>query len=283
MPSPATRPPSSASSGDGPLLGPLHCAAPSGWLPSSAGEGGLPGGDGDGHHRIVTGRRDDMAFRHRSVTSGQTAAKPAWPAAGLWLPDGSGEPSPTSEDDDLVQQLKALLPFWRSRRARRAHRRQRGVTMVEFALMAPIALTLLLGTVVAGIFGMNYLQLSNAVRDGVRAAAVCGGSGRNTQDQIPTSQIPKLPNGAACTDTNLIAYIKANFVAIPGNKASLQVTLPTGGSGDHMSQCQYRKTVEIKATFDQPLYLPLVSQWLSNNGSGSSYTISAQAEATCEQ
>jgi Flp pilus assembly protein TadG len=157
------------------------------------------------------------------------------------------------------------------------------VTLVEFALMAPLGLIFLLGTLIGGIFAMNYVQLSNAVRDGVRAAAVCGGSGRTQQSQIPTSQIPTLPDGSACTDLNLIAYIKGRFQAIPGNKASLQVTLPTGGTGDHLSQCQYRKTVEIKASYDQPIYLPLISNILSNNGSGSTYTITAQAEATCEQ
>lgn len=167
--------------------------------------------------------------------------------------------------------------------SRRARQRDRGVTMVEFALMAPLGLLLLVGTVIAGIFGMNYLQLSNAVRDGVRAAAVCGGSGRNNQPQLPANQVPTLPDGTACTDVNLIAFVKNRFQAIPGNQASLQVTLPTGGSGDHLSQCQYRKTVELKASYDQPLYIPLISNLLSNNGSGSTYTISSQAEATCEE
>jgi len=155
--------------------------------------------------------------------------------------------------------------------------------MVEFALMAPLAVVLLVGTVIGGIFSMNYVQLTNAVRDGVRAAAVCGGSGRNSQSQVPTSQIPKLPDGTDCTDVNLKAFIRNRFQAIPGNQATLNVTLPTGGAGDHMSQCQYRKTVEIKATYDQPLYMPLISRFLSNNGSGTTYTITAQAEATCEQ
>jgi Flp pilus assembly protein TadG len=154
--------------------------------------------------------------------------------------------------------------------------------MVEFALMAPLGLLLLLGTVIAGIFGMNYLQLSNAVRDGVRAAAVCGGSGRSSQPQLPSNQVTALPNGASCTDANLIAYVKSRFQAIPGNQASLTVTLPTGGTGDHLSQCGYRKTVEVQASYDQPLYIPLIANLLSNNH-GTTYTIRAEAEATCEE
>lgn len=157
------------------------------------------------------------------------------------------------------------------------------MTVVEFALLAPLALVLLIGTIIAGIVAMNYVQLHNAVRDGARAAAVCGGSARSGQtNQQTLTPTTKLPNGADCTDDNLIAYVKGRFQAIPGNQATLQVTLPTGGSGDHMSQCQYKKSVEIHASYDQPLFLPLISQWLSNNGSGSTFTITATAEATCE-
>jgi Flp pilus assembly protein TadG len=204
-------------------------------------------------------------------------------AGPLESPDGRLAPSSTLMDHAVHLLPQGRRPQRSTVAAVRARRRQRGVTMVEFALMAPLAVVLLVGTVIGGIFSMNYVQLTNAVRDGVRAAAVCGGSGRNNQSQIPSSQIPTLPDGTACNDTNLKAFIRNRFQAIPGNQATLNVTLPTGGAGDHMSQCQYRKTIEIKATYDQPLYMPLVSRFLSNNGSGSTYTITAQAEATCEQ
>lgn len=157
------------------------------------------------------------------------------------------------------------------------------MTLVEFALLAPVALILLLGIVVSGIVAMNYVQLHNAVRDGARAAAVCGGSARDPNTTSGTlTPVTMLPNGQPCTDVNLIAYVKSRFQAIPGNVATLSVTLPTGGSGDHMSQCQYKKSVEIHASYDQPLFLPLISNLLSNNSSGSTYTITATAEATCE-
>jgi Flp pilus assembly protein TadG len=156
------------------------------------------------------------------------------------------------------------------------------VTVVEFALLAPVALVLLIGIVIAGIVAMNYVQLHNAVRDGARAAAVCGGknrdSGYNQQTQTATTQ---LPNGQACTDANLIAYVKSRFNAIPGNAATLNVTLPTGGTGDHLSQCAYKQSVEVQASYDQPLYIPIISNLLSNIHS-TSFRISATAEATCE-
>jgi len=169
-------------------------------------------------------------------------------------------------------------PSMRSRR--RQH--DRGVTLVEFALMAPLVFLLLMGVIICGIFAMNYVQLTNAARDGVRAAAICGGSARGTGGPAGSNVTPLLPNGASCTDANLIAYIKSRFQAIDANTANLQVTLPTGGSGDHLSQCQYGKTVEIHADYDQPFYVPFVGRLMSNNGSGSSYTLRATAEATCE-
>jgi Flp pilus assembly protein TadG len=168
-------------------------------------------------------------------------------------------------------------------RPHRLRARDRGVTVVEFALLAPLALVLLIGIIISGIVAMNYVQLHNAVRDGARAAAVCGGSARDPQtNQQTLSPVTKLPNGQDCTDTNLIAYVKSRFQAIPGNVATLTVTLPIASGTDHMSQCQYKKSVEIHATYDQPLFLPLISNFLSNNGSGSTYRITATAEATCE-
>jgi Flp pilus assembly protein TadG len=166
-----------------------------------------------------------------------------------------------------------------ARPRRRARQRDRGVTLVEFALMAPFGLLLLMGTVVGGIFAMNYMQLQNAVRDGARAAAVCGGAERSTQ---PNGE-PLLPNGAQCTDANLTSFISSRFQAIPGDPTILQVTLPTVDNTDHLAQCQYGKTVEVTAKYDQPFYLPLIGRVLSNNGSGSTFTIHAQAEATCEE
>ena len=47
---------------------------------------------------------------------------------------------------------------------------QRGVTLVEFALVAPVFFVLILGLLLLGIVVMNQMQLTNAVRDGVRAA-----------------------------------------------------------------------------------------------------------------
>src|SRR5258708_27670674 len=50
------------------------------------------------------------------------------------------------------------------RGARHARRGERGVGIVEMAMVAPVFLVLLLGAFVLGIGVMNHMQLTNAVR-----------------------------------------------------------------------------------------------------------------------
>src|SRR5437660_12933014 len=58
---------------------------------------------------------------------------------------------------------------------RRRHRdRDRGVTMVEFALLAPLFFLMVMGLIVSGIVVTNQVQLNNVVRDAARVAGACG-------------------------------------------------------------------------------------------------------------
>ena len=51
-------------------------------------------------------------------------------------------------------------------------RRRRGATMVEFALIVPILVAMLLGIIEFGYLAKNKLQLANAAREGARDAAI---------------------------------------------------------------------------------------------------------------
>jgi Flp pilus assembly protein TadG len=148
--------------------------------------------------------------------------------------------------------------------------------MVEFALIAPLLFLLLLGIVVAGIVITNQIQLSNAVRDGARAAAVCGGVNSTTL----------LPNGQACDNTHLLSYIAGSLNAVPAVVA-LNVTVINGNSNPNdpniLDECQKGKTIVVDATFAQPLYIPLVGVFVGDPGNSNTRTLRASAEATCEQ
>jgi Flp pilus assembly protein TadG len=158
----------------------------------------------------------------------------------------------------------------------RRRRREGGVTMVEFALIAPLALVLILGLLVTGIVVLNQVELTNGVRDGARAAAVCGGAGF----QDTTGSI-KLPNGQACTQSNLNSYIQSRIQTIPGVTPIVQVFV--NGSPQSLDKCQKGQIVSVTASYAQPLYAPLVGVWLGDPGNSAVRTLNATAEATCEQ
>jgi Flp pilus assembly protein TadG len=178
-----------------------------------------------------------------------------------------------------------LPPVVRQGRAFVVRRRgQRAVSMVEFALAAPLLLLLLFGTIVLGIAIANQIQLSNVVRDGARAAAICGGAGTSAAaGQGGSTTTSTLPNGWSCTTQNLKNYINTSLSLIPD--ASPQIGVLVNGSNQPglLASCQPGSTVVVTASFQQPLYLPLVGYLLGDSGNPSVRTLSAQAQATCEQ
>ena len=148
--------------------------------------------------------------------------------------------------------------------------------MVEFALVGPLGFLLLLGILVVGIVILTQVQLTNAVRDGARAAAVCGSN--------PTATTT-LPNSTTCSTSNITAYITSQITALHSNVAPATMTvLDTSGTsvGTTTASCVKGYTVRVNATYNQPLFLPLVGTFFGN-GATNTRTINVQAEATCEQ
>lgn len=149
--------------------------------------------------------------------------------------------------------------------------------MVEFALVTPVAFLLVFGIIVCGVVVTNQIQLGNVVREGARAAALCGGVARATGTI--------LPNGQSCTGVALVTYIASSLHAMPGT-VSLNVTVINGNSIPNdpnvLDECQKGKTIVVDASFAQPLYIPLVGRLLGDSGT-IMRTLDATAEATCEQ
>jgi len=159
---------------------------------------------------------------------------------------------------------------------------RRGIALVEFALVAPIGFVLLLGIFVLGIVITNYIQLTNVARDGARIAAICG-----------SDPGAKMPDGSgACSDSAIAAYITSHLVTVPTGAVSPQIYVCTpaqaaagtctssGARG--IGNCQGGRIVEVDMYYDQPLYLPLVSNFFATNSDGTR-RLSASAQATCEQ
>ena len=158
--------------------------------------------------------------------------------------------------------------------------------MVEFALMAPVIFLLLMGIIVAAIVVTNMVQLQNTVRDAARAAAVCGGPSRPKGGDAPT-----LPGGLSCTSLNLPSFFDTHLAAIPAGAVQPFICVEINGatctgvpaaSTNVFNQCDLGQTIEIQASYAQPLYLPLVGTFFGTNGANTR-TLTASATAVCEQ
>jgi len=175
----------------------------------------------------------------------------------------------------------------------RRRRAERGVSVVEFSLAAPVFLVLVLGAVVLGIVVMNQMQLANAVRDGARAAAVCGGPNRNSQPVPPT-----LPDGhTACDSTALISYINSRLSAVPGGAITSVCVYVGSSDGDTtgtscvatdpvdsniLDKCNKGTVVEVDISYPQQLYVPVIGNLFGDHGA-TTRTLHAAAQAVCEQ
>ena len=151
--------------------------------------------------------------------------------------------------------------------------------MVEFALMAPMIFLLLMGIIVAAIVVSNMVQLQNTVRDAARAAAVCGGPSRPAGSDAPT-----LPGGLSSRLDDAcrldLAGAVQPYICVEINGASC--TGVPASSTNVFDQCDLGQTIEIQASYAQPLYLPLVGN-IFGTGGGNTRTLSASATAVCEQ
>lgn len=66
---------------------------------------------------------------------------------------------------------------------------RRGATLVEFALVVPVLLLLMLGVMEFGWYAKNQLALANATREGARAASI-GQTDSNIRQRIINSALP---------------------------------------------------------------------------------------------
>jgi Flp pilus assembly protein TadG len=162
--------------------------------------------------------------------------------------------------------------------------------MVEFALIGPLVFLLLLGIVVVAVVLLHEIQLTQGVRNGARAAALCGSATGST------TQAATLSDGTPCTGANLLRYINGQVTAVdPGlsNQASVTVycngTVPgcangvTPSGASATATCLNGYTIEVSITYYQPLFVPLVGNVLGSvGGPSNTRKIVATGEATCE-
>lgn len=104
-------------------------------------------------------------------------------------------------------------------------RRRRGSTLVEFALVVPFLLALMIGIVEFAILSRNQLMISNAVREGARSASL----GRNV-NTVKT----RIKNGTtmlALTDAQIALDYSTNDGASYGTPVSDSGTVNNAPAG----------------------------------------------------
>jgi TadE-like protein len=79
------------------------------------------------------------------------------------------------------------------------HRAEEGQAMVEFALVLPILLMIVMGIIQFGILFNNYVTLTDAVRAGARQAAVS----RDLPDPVAAASDRVKQSGAGLDETKL--------------------------------------------------------------------------------
>lgn len=121
----------------------------------------------------------------------------------------------------------------------RHHKQAQGQAVVEFALVAPLLLILLLGIFEAGRYVLNLETLNNATREGARYAIVHGaqsdcptgpmpGEGTNTCEAYEGADTIAAVRNAAVG----LASLGDLHVATPAWTGALSTTLPDGPDDD---------------------------------------------------
>jgi Flp pilus assembly protein TadG len=162
---------------------------------------------------------------------------------------------------------------------------ERAATMVEFAMVAPLAFLLLLGIVVVGIAITHQMQLNQGVKNSARAVAICGVAAEQNPNNSPAGT---LPNGNPCTAGSIQAYINGQMEAVsPGLAGEDTVEVyDSSGSGTAWTPsgpgpaCAPGEVVQVTISYQQPLYLPLLG-YVLGNGPSDTRQLAADGEATC--
>ena len=124
--------------------------------------------------------------------------------------------------------------FLHSSRARTTRRSERGQSLVEFALVLPVFIVLVMGIVDFGMALRSYVTVTNAAREGARVGIVCdSGTAESTTDDAVKQRVHDYSGDLIDT-------------------SDVTVTWPSG-------YCESAGSVQVKATYDYEFITPLGS------------------------
>ena len=161
--------------------------------------------------------------------------------------------------------------------------------MVEFALVAPLALVLLLGIVIAGMYVTNEVRIGNALTDVARAGAVCSTS-YYSGPVINATHAVTLPDGTPCSSTRFSSYLSSQLDQIDHQFAwsptvsirdqSSGSVIATQATADFLKECSPGNPITISVTYQQQLYVPFLG--ILFGSTNDTAPIKAEGTATCQ-
>lgn len=107
--------------------------------------------------------------------------------------------------------------------------RERGASLLEFALVAPILMLLTFGTFEFGMFFKDYLTVANTTRAGARVGSAAG--------------------SGADADYQILQSLKASAAALPGGASSIEqisIYRSTSAGGGPTTMCQTTSSASDK-------------------------------------
>lgn len=116
-----------------------------------------------------------------------------------------------------------------------SRRRQRGQSLVEFALMAPLLMLLVLATIDGARAVFAYNTIANAAREGARYGIVHGAASSN-------------PIGPGVNEAELVTHVEQFTRSFPAPDVAVTPTWPQGSNGDG-SPVAVRVTYQYRPLF----------------------------------
>ena len=131
----------------------------------------------------------------------------------------------------------------------RGRKAERGANLVEFALVAPLLLILLLGIIEFGVIFAHYNEVRHSAREGARYAAV------SNPDY----------NGDSTIDNTDVLEVTCDSINLPGGTVSVSLALTVDGDGDGAPERLDYGTITVQAATSSLTGAPLISGFIPSS------------------
>lgn len=180
---------------------------------------------------------------------------------GLWLPDPPAgtlciDPSTPAGGvlDPMPRLMRRTAPVDRPTR-RHGRARQRGQALVEFAIVLTPLTLLMMGIIQLGLVFNAYITLSNATREGARAASIYVYDRTKTKSQNDAARLAVMRSAL----TNGMGLLTKTAPQLVQGDQTITYTLPSGVVDSDTRAGQFAR---VRGHYHLDLIVPLIADLL---------------------